>query len=135
IKEQLQQLEMMEKQVGLTLGDVKRATGVMFDPNGRTGYFAIISTTKPYDKAKILALLPPRLQEKQHQGKTYHADPAVAIYFHHDRLIVIGDGRGIERLLDYMAQPNSTGPLSESLKLAADHDLVVGANPPADKVN
>jgi hypothetical protein len=76
------------------------------------------------------------LQEKQRHGKTYHTDENGAVYFPNDHLIVIGNAPGVERLLDGTARPGTTGPLSDALKLAAEgHDLVVGVNVPADKVN
>lgn len=123
-----EQLKEAQEKGGLTPADVDRATLVVLDAN-QDSVFAIVSLSKPCDKAKILAWLAPDAQEKEHQGKKYHEGKESALYFVNEQLVVASTPPMMPRFLDKQAKPSPTGPLNDALKLASgDHHLVIGGN-------
>src|SRR5262245_35122427 len=68
-------LEVVERQVGMSRKEIARVTAVVPDfERGATLFWFVIQTTKPYDQAKIQAMIPGSLV-KRYQGKEYRQFP------------------------------------------------------------
>jgi len=88
----------LRKATGLAPADVERFTSVIVDAKADVSY-AIVSTTKPYDRARLLDKLGGAKTVK-HGGRTYHvgkiasAPSDVAMYFVNPRVIVYAPRAG-----------------------------------------
>src|SRR5262249_12646015 len=128
----------IEQQLGFPLKDVERVTLVTPEDENFTTYYAVLSFAKPYDQAKLLALLNKikPTQQKQHQGKSYYALPippnqaapvpipldSVAVHFLNEKTIVAGPEPALHAFFAMPPQAGVKGQLSDALGLAAqDH--------------
>ncbi len=123
-----QVLQEVEKNVGVAPEDVEQAI-LVFPTEENGDPVAVVSFSKPYDKAKITSHLVPDGQEKKAGGKSYLADEKKhnAVYFVSDRIFAISAPKQLPKFLE---QPVSkSGPLDAALKAAAGkHDVVIGLN-------
>jgi hypothetical protein len=94
----------------------------------------VITTTKPYDRGRLLKGLVPDANENKYQDRAYfaHADEkGAALHILNDRTYVLGKVDRLKQLFDRLARKKADGPLGESLQRAAEKHLVVaGLNAP-----
>jgi hypothetical protein len=121
----------LERELGVPLADVERLTLLSAEN------VVIVRTTKPYDRAKLLAALVPAGKEQKFKGKTYSHDENAHtdLYLADDHVFVKSwawgpEMSGLKQLWDRPAAKDA--PLAEALHLAAEkHHLVAGVNPSA----
>jgi prepilin-type processing-associated H-X9-DG protein len=119
-------LKAFEKEIGVGPGDIERATVVMSDFRSR-GPLVFITTSQPYDRAKILAGFPGVKAEKRQDQIFFVSDKNQAVVFLNDRTYLIGPAEGVRAYLDRPAARE--GPLSAALQLASQkHQIVGGLN-------
>ena len=119
--------EAFEKNFGLPLPQVERLTIFALDPmSGEPLLF--IHSTRPYERAKILATHK-NVQEQKYKDQTYYADDKDwSVYPLDDRSLVYGHPNSIKGLIDHPA-PKAGGNLAGALEAAAGkHSLTVGFN-------
>ncbi len=117
-----------EKHFGLSLEQVERLTMVVIDPPPtREEPLLFLRTTKPYDRAKVIAV--ENAKEQKHKGQTFFVgDEDWAVYPLDDQAVVYGTASSIRGLLDHPA-PKTAGNLAGALRLAASkHALTMGLN-------
>jgi hypothetical protein len=138
------QVEQMQKEAGLAPTDIERVTVVLASVpdlggpnaqpiNGGDSFWAIMLTSKPYDRKKMLEK-EPNARPAKHEGKEYyvvHQGPSpLAYHFAADRILVLGTEGGVKQCLTKAAGKRGKGPLDEALRLAAGKShIVVGFNP------
>jgi prepilin-type processing-associated H-X9-DG protein len=120
-----------EKYFGVTLDRVERVTVVAEDMQGDEDPLVTVATTRPYDRARVLAALGVGLKEARHKGQTYHVNGKDrAVYLIGDRAFAAGPAVAVRRLLEQ--DPAREKGLGAALRLAAGtHPVVVGFNPVA----
>jgi prepilin-type processing-associated H-X9-DG protein len=116
-----------ERHFGLPLDQVNRLTLVIMDVRGPEP-LAFVSTSKPYDRAKVLAALGPTPKEEKHKDHTFFTGKnRRAVYPLDGQTLVFGRDNEIVSFLD--APVVKEGNLSRSLQAAAGkHVLVLGVN-------
>ncbi len=139
-----------EKELGLHLKDVERATLVYLEPPALTvtgnGWTVIVATRRPHDAGQIRKALGAQLARRTPDGKTYYVarqPDRPAVHFVSDRVLVLGfpsttdprgPGKPFEEFLARMGAPSGppvSGPLRGALERAArKHLVVLGVNPP-----
>jgi hypothetical protein len=122
-----------EKEFGLALSDIERATMVFADAQKQV-LWIIVATSKPYDRQKLLGKVT-GAQEVKHEGKSYHLGTVkgdkTAVHFASDRVLVVGSEAGVKRCLSFAAGKRNKGPLDDAIALAGGkHHIVGAANPP-----
>lgn len=125
------QLQQYEKSIGLTLGDIERVSVVVLRETEQGPNWAVVITaTRAYDRAKVLATLAPGAAETKQEGRSYYpvsALPGSVVHCFNDRTVVLGPRTDVHELLQRAAQPAKTGRLGDALALAArQHPVVVG---------
>jgi prepilin-type processing-associated H-X9-DG protein len=120
----------MEKSAGAPLAEVERLTFAITKtpgPGDQGPVFAIIvATTKPYDKAKLLAELVPDAKEQTHKDKTLHVLGGAAVCPIDATTFLMGSTETVQDVLDH-AGKSADGPLAPALALAAGKHHVVGS--------
>jgi prepilin-type processing-associated H-X9-DG protein len=117
-------LKKFEKEVGVGPGDMERATVVMSNFKSR-GPVIFITTTKPYDRAKILATTVPGAKAEKHAEQIFFvSDKDRAILFQSDRTYLAGSAEAIRAYLDRPLPREGT--LTTALKLAAQKHTATG---------
>jgi hypothetical protein len=145
-----------EKDLGLPPTDVERITLVSLSPELLLRHFlAVVATTRPYSREKVLKSFSAGAREMEHRGKTFYVNVAEdqAIHFVSDRLFLMAvvlpfpllgndpdkpaSAAGPMRLyLDRLADARAEGPLSGALALAAEgHHLTAGVTAPREYLN
>jgi hypothetical protein len=132
-----------ERYAGLTPADLERVTLVLPNleacnepfPNGDptlvSGVF-ILKAARPYQRDKLLKALSTGGRAKQYQGKTYYFNEKCwgALYLADDRTVLFGSEDAVLWLLQKAERKRYEGPLSPSLRWAAEKaPLVVAFNP------
>jgi hypothetical protein len=112
---------------GVTLDQVDRLTVVSLDIRAAEPLL-FLATSKPYDRAKVLAALGSDVKEEKHKGQTYFVSTnRKAVYPVNAQTLVFGRGNDIQTLLD--TQAKQEGNLRSALHTAAGkHLLVLGLN-------
>jgi hypothetical protein len=121
-------LEEMQKATGLTPADVTRLVLVVPTPGGR-GELGVVLTARPYDRAKLLALLGPDANEKKAQGRAFHVSEKKnnALYFATEQAFVFGVPERVEAVVAAQAGKRPDGVLADALARSAEkHAIVVG---------
>ncbi len=118
--------------LGVDLGQVERLTVVMPKlPEPRSEGLVLVllvTTAKPYDKAKVLGAVLPESKEQAYKGKTLHVAGDAAVYPVNERSYAMGPTPAVEALLD-QAGKGAQGPLSDALARAAGtHQVTAGLN-------
>jgi hypothetical protein len=131
------ELERFEKQWGMPWTAIERFTMVMIEPPDELPQeilIAFITTTKPYDRDRLLKTRVPGTKEHTYRDRTYFTtakDRASAVYLLNDRTYALGNAPGLEKLFDQLARKPAEGPLDEALRSAAQKHLVTaGLNAP-----
>ncbi len=140
---------------GLALTDCERITLVFKDVESSRDFDAAVRLDKerkviwwtiflapadrPFDRKKLLDKILPKAPEQTYQGRAYHKqsgnDPNWALYFHSDRVFVLGPEWGVRACIEQVANPKTEGPLKAAIKAATGkHHLVAGIVPPARTV-
>jgi hypothetical protein len=121
---------LVEKALGVTPADIKRITIVFPDPQASYG---VVATSRPYDRAKLLASLTSNARTEQVQGKTIFLIPSgqMAVYPVDERNFIVGQDAAVRNLLTRPASSAREGRLSPALKMTEKHLVVAGFNPPA----
>src|SRR5205807_10413094 len=115
---QLKELEKIEDRFGLTRKDIERVTWVLIDFKHQD-FWAIVHTTKAYDKDKIFSAIKKQegeVTEKSFDGKTYYqaGRGKGTFWFPSNRIIVVASSReAMEKCLTLPAKPQS-GPLDDA---------------------
>jgi hypothetical protein len=129
-KQETDFLKDMERHTGLRIEQLERVTLILPDLRSREGPAVIVTTSKPMDRAKTVAALLPKNEEKKHQGKSYYAPPEGkgrnALTFVNDRTFVFGPTAEVQAYLGRQGQKRADGPLAAALQLAAGKHAVVG---------
>jgi hypothetical protein len=124
----------MEDAMGITPEDITRGTMVVQDTKTET-FWAIMSTSKPFDRKKLEDKLKLNGTEHKHQNRAYFlkTDGTAAIHFPSDKQLVLASSENaMKACLDHYAQPRTAGPLKNALALAkGSHQGVVGFQIPA----
>jgi hypothetical protein len=129
-----EQLTAVEKEFNMTIADIDRVTFVLQDGD-KESFWVVFSTTKPYDRKKLLDKVAPDAKEQTHQGKTYHGNAKTALHFVDDKTLVFASEPGIKACLDHIASPRKDGPLAKPLKQArAKPHIVAGFAIPAKEM-
>jgi serine/threonine protein kinase len=96
----------------------------------------ILSTSRPYSHEAFRAtmLTKKNHQPKDYDGKTIYQGPKIADGFAYcafsDKILLVGETKALELLLDRAAHVKDDGPLRGALSLAAEkHLLVLGVHP------
>jgi hypothetical protein len=123
-------LKMFEKEIGVPPEDIERVVVIMSDLKSK-GPLLFITTTKPYDRAKILTTAFPNVEaEKRHEQIFFVSEKRQAVFFLNDRTYLVGAADAVRTYLD--RPPAKEGPLSPALRLATEkHQIVGGFNVPA----
>jgi hypothetical protein len=119
--------KVMEQNLGVTVDQVERVTLVFDERQEQPSFF--VTTSGPYERAKVIAALGRGASKESRQGRTYYVGKNNrAAYLIDDRTFLSGPSRQIQAYLARPAVP--TGPLQDALVLAAGkHLAVVGVNP------
>ncbi len=140
VKPETQRL--FEKNFGLTLPEVKRLTLVFPNietvktlfPSGQpagTSAVLIVTTVKPFDRAKLFQGTVIGGRTKTIQGKAYAFNEALwsALYPINDTTFLFGAEEAVLGLVQQKERKQGRGPLTESLELAAGKSqVVIGLN-------
>jgi hypothetical protein len=125
-------LEEWQQVVGLPPSDIERWTAVFLYPEIGPGPYPLffVETTRPYDRAKVLANLGPGAKEEKKSGQVlYVTDKGHAVHFIDDRAYVASGAGAVRDLLEHPA-PKKEGRLLAALRLAAGkHAGVASLNP------
>jgi hypothetical protein len=119
----------MEQNLGVTVEQVERLTVVIVDERSGNRPLIFVATTRPYERAKVIAALGLNPKQETRQGRTYYVGKDNrAVYLIDDRAFLSGTSR---QILDYLARPvGEAGPLQDALvQASAKHLAVVGVNP------
>jgi prepilin-type processing-associated H-X9-DG protein len=120
----------LEKGIGVAPGDVERLTVLLAAMEGNDQPVVLVSTLKPFDRAKVLTAVAQGAREETHKEKTlYVTENGQALQFLGDRAYMLGSAQ-LLRFLAEKPAPAKEGTLTPALQLAAGkHLLTVGANP------
>jgi hypothetical protein len=123
----------VEKSVGVPPADIERLTFAITKtpgPGDDGPVFAIlVTTTKPYDKAKLLAELVPECKEQAHKGRTLHVLAGAAVCPIDKTTFLMGALETVQEVLE-KAGKDADNPLSPALGLAAGkHHITAGMRP------
>lgn len=120
----------LEEKIGIKIAQLERVTAVFDIPNQLgaepTPYLFVVKTSANYDKAAIMKLLKDA-QKKTHQGKEYHVGSDMTIQFVNEKLLVVGEERGVRKSIEQVGKSG----LLDSIKEVASSDeynLVIGMN-------
>ncbi len=122
----------VEKNLGVAIGDVERGTLVMLSPRDNDPVF-ILTTAKPYDRTKLLAVLGANPEENRHMGKTYYVakEGRKCIYPANDRVFALGE---VESIVQLLSAPSGKGSLGGALAEAAKgHTATAGFQIPEEE--
>jgi len=126
--------QQLEKGLGVSPADVERLTFVMPrapGPNDNGPAVAIlVTTTKPYDRKKLLDELVPESKEKKHKDRTLHVLEGAAVYLVNGTTFLMGATATVEDVLEN-AGKSTDHPLAPALALAAGKHHVAGGMRPA----
>ncbi len=131
-KELAEMTPRIERGLGVAIADVERGTLVMLSPNDHEPVF-VIGTTKPYDRAKVLAGLGPNPEENKHMGKTYYVakEGRKCLHFAGDRVFAFGQ---VEAIVQLLSAPGGKGALKGALAEAArGHTATAGFQLPEEE--
>ncbi len=124
----------VEKSVGVAPAEIERLTFAITKtpgPGDDGPVFAIlVATTKPYDKARLLAELMPDCKEQAHKGRTLHVLAGAAICPIDKTTFLMGGLETVQEVLE-KAGKDSDNPLAPALALAAHKHHVTGGMRPA----
>ena len=133
-REDPEAFQQLEKGLGVSPATVERLTLVMprAPREGDQGPVLgiLVTTTKPYDKKKVLDELVPECKEKKHKGKTIHVLQEGAVYLAHESTFLMGTTETVEEILDRAGQ-RGDNPLAPALAAAAGKHCVAGGLRPA----
>src|SRR5262249_23001396 len=120
--------EAFEKHFGLPLPQVDRLTMVLMDPINGGEPLMFVYSTKPYDRAKVLATHK-NLQEPKYKDQTFFTgNNEFAVYPLDDRSLVYSSSQSIKGFIDHPA-PKTGGNLAGALEAAAGkHSVTIGLN-------
>src|SRR5262245_38193047 len=127
-------VKQFEDKIGLTLGDVERATLVV-QRTQADGIWAIHALKKDCDQKKVVSAF--GLQEETYQGKKYYTEGGekgdVALHFVSNRIVVMGSAASVKRFLGQKTPAKPEGTMREALDLAraGRHTVVASFNVPA----
>jgi hypothetical protein len=129
VRQQLASLDpdrMVEKTLGVPPADVERVTVVVLWPKE---VYAVVSTTKPVDQAKVRTNFLPTSTQKSEGGKTYWAATSgpLAVHFPGDRLFVVGFTPNALPEFFKKAVTGKAGKTWEEARGLADKHLVVAS--------
>ncbi len=129
------------KQFGVAPEEMERLTWLTFsnsfaDPGGwitfpfsdAGGWLTFVTTTKPYDRKKVLAALTPDATEDKVKGRLFYANtkgPSIA--FLTERTYVNGSAKHVKEFLNRGAGAKD-GPLNPALQAARQHQFVIGVD-------
>jgi hypothetical protein len=114
-----------ERAHGLKLDDVERFTVAQSDLRSPEPLL-IVSTTRPFDRAKVLAALGRNVKEEKHKGQSvYVGSPVSAAHLLGERALVFGRPREVIALVESPAAKD--GNLSAALRLAEGKHLLVAS--------
>jgi prepilin-type processing-associated H-X9-DG protein len=130
VKEQPDALKEVEKHLGAAPADIERLTLLVDDPRGGEEPVILVSTLKPFDRAKVLTAVAQGAREELHKEKTlYVTESGHALQFLGDRAYMLGSAKALRPLAERPA-PAKEGTLTPALQLAAGkHLLTAGVNP------
>jgi hypothetical protein len=123
-------LKMFEKDIGAAPEEIDRATVVLGDFKSQAP-LVFITTTKPYDRARILtSAFSGAEAEKRHEQIFFVSEKKRAVFFINERSYLASSAEAVRSFLD---RPSAKeGPLSAALQAAAGkHQIVGGFNVPA----
>jgi prepilin-type processing-associated H-X9-DG protein len=130
-KENPDALKEIRKAIGAAPEEIERFTVFVSDirPTGPSQPLFLITTVKPYDKAKLLETVVPKAKEEKRKDKVlYTAENGQAVSLINDQVYLVGPVDTVRSFLD--DSPKKTGPQDAALRLAADkHAAVFGLNP------
>lgn len=113
----------MEKGTGFGPGDIERGILAFSMPQGISRppeMLFLITTTRPYAKDKLKALVP-ELREQQHKGKSYYVSgkpspgPNLGVAFLSDRLVAVAEPPALMQLLERGTGTGPRGQLAAAL--------------------
>jgi hypothetical protein len=115
----------LEKQTGLSAMQIERSVIALRFPDGIDKppvNLMVLTTTKEYDRAKLLNALGPQAEERMHKGKSYYVvpdsrKPAVALL--DERTILWADPPRMPEVLEGPSQGKLPERLKAALHLAA----------------
>lgn len=149
-RESQEQIAKLEQELGLKVQDIERISIVLTnldflllagpgdDMKKIAGPVAIFSFAKDYDWTKIKSFA---AKTAQYQNTPYgkwtvyepgnHWGAVGGLYPKSERILLVGRGVDIARILDASEKSIAAGPLDEALQLAAkNHHFVLGVYPP-----
>jgi hypothetical protein len=133
-KDYPEEYKAVEKMVGVPPADIERLTFAITKtpgPGDDGPVFAIlVRTTKPYDKAKLLAEMVPDCKEQQHKSHTLHVLAGAAVCPIDKTTFLMGGLETVQEILD-KAGKDGDNPLAPALALAAGKHHAVGGMRPA----
>jgi hypothetical protein len=132
-KESPEALRQISALCGVELDEIERLTFVVRDVGPGMAFTSFLTTTKPYDRKKVLATLGLSSREVRRKERTLYTDAKSlrGLFLIDDRSFVMGQLADVETA---MAGGPSAPTLSEGLKIAAGkHLLTAGATP--SKIN
>jgi hypothetical protein len=120
-------LKLFEKEIGVSPETMERVTVVVINFKSRPP-LALITTTKPYDHAKILTTaFPGARAEMRHEQIFFVSEKQQAVFFLNNRTYLVGSPESVRAYLD--RPPAKEGPLSPALRLTTEkHQIVGGVN-------
>jgi len=124
--------------MGIGIGDIDRATFVVKDFKSET-FWAIISTSKPYDRKKLSEKMELDATERKHEGKTYlmsKLGKGSAVHFASDKQLVLASNEsGMKEALELATgkKKGGGGPLANAISTAGGKThLVIGFKTPPE---
>jgi hypothetical protein len=117
------------KDAGVAPDEIERVTGVIQSMESHGNWLGFITTTKPYDRKKVLSAVGADPTEEKGQDRTLHISrKGLAISFLTDRTFAVGQAEEVRQFLKH-GETRNDGPLSLALAEAAGkHLIVVGVN-------
>jgi hypothetical protein len=122
----------VEEKIGISPADIERLTVILpsLDEEDRDSQWVILAFGKACDQAKVVkALLGKDVEERTHEGKTYHnaGDPRnKAVYFVTDRIAVFGAPAIVKQVIS-KPRARTEGALQAACKELEQKHLLVAA--------
>jgi hypothetical protein len=130
-------LKDLESGMGLTMTDCERLTVVVprdvSDPDKlRDKVYVIVLMNRAYNRDKVRdALVTKEATDASYQNRKFLTNERtkLGVYFHDERIFVVGRRDGLQACLDQIANPKTDGPLRPALREAAGKQhVVIGLN-------
>jgi hypothetical protein len=122
----------LAKHIGVNLTDLERVVAIIADFQKMEDFVAILTTRKPFDRAKVLGALVPEAKEMKVEAKTYYVSgkSPLGVRVVNERTLLLGSANGVKGFLSKTAATGK-GPLQGAVAAAAtgEHLLVARINP------